>query len=292
MLIVPGPASKELAARVATKLPAPVCPVDSKYFPDGESYVRIAGEVRGDKVAIIQSTYPPQDKHLIELFALLSAAKDMGAKFAIAVVPYLAYARQDKRFEEGEPITARTILQMIETAGADCLITVNVHKEDSLRWLKIPYHNVCCMGAMGNYLRQLNPRIPLVLAPDRGALELAQRMAKTMDAESNFLEKTRNRETGNVMTVEKDLGVKGRDVVIVDDVISTGSSVSNAAKICKRQGAAKTLVACAHALLANSSRERLKEAGVDSIVGTDTIPSDLSRVTVSDLIAEVLRKYV
>ena len=128
MLLIPGPASLELGGKVARLLGLPVVEVESKSFPDGECYVRLTRDVKGEDVAIIQSTYPPQNTHLIQLFLMVDAAKSFGARRVVAVIPYFAYARQDKVFRFYEPVSVETILKILERLGVETLITVNIHE--------------------------------------------------------------------------------------------------------------------------------------------------------------------
>lgn len=142
-----GPASVELGRNLAECLGGEAVPVETKSFPDGESYVRITGDIAGEKVAVVQSTYPPQDRHLVQLLQLLDTARDLNASELIAVVPYLAYSRQDKRFRPGEAVSVRTIVKLIEATGAGSLVTVDVHTDKILDLFRIKAHNLSAMGS-------------------------------------------------------------------------------------------------------------------------------------------------
>ncbi|HID16740.1 TPA: ribose-phosphate diphosphokinase [Candidatus Bathyarchaeota archaeon] len=288
--VLVGPASKELGLKVAQSLGLEAILVESKTFPDGESYVRIPAEKVDEEIFVIQSTHPPQDKHLMELFLMLDAAKDLGGKRLVAVVPYLAYARQDKRFKPGEAISVKTVAKLIEAAGATEFFTFNVHKEEELDFFKIRAVNLTAMPAIGSYLLKEGLNEPYVAAPDEGAYALAAEVATILKAECAYLEKERDKTTGEVRTKYKGLNVKGRDAVIVDDIISTGSTIANAAKVLKRQGARKVYAACAHPLLAEGAGERMRGAGVDEVLGTDCVPSEVSKVTVAQVLAEALKR--
>jgi ribose-phosphate pyrophosphokinase len=287
-----GPASVDLGKRLAADLQAETVPVESKTFPDGESYVRIAGDIQGEKTIVVQSTYPPQDTHLIQLLQILDAARDLKASKIVAVVPYLAYSRQDKRFRPGEAVTVRTIVKMIETAGANSLISVDLHSDKILDLFKVEALNVSAMPAIGEYFSQLNLKDPYVFAPDRGALDRAKTVASLMGAEFSYFEKERDRVTGIVRTEVKNILVKGRDAIIADDIISTGSTIANAASILRRQGARQIYVACTHPLLLEGAKQRILDAGANEIIGTDCVTSDVSRVSVASVIAESLRKIL
>ncbi len=288
--ILIGPASKELGVKVTQELNLKSILVESKVFPDGESYIRIPEEKIDKKVILIQSTYPPQNKHLIELFLMLDAAKDLGAEKITAVVPYLAYARQDKRFRPGEAISVKALAKLIEKAGADKFITFNIHKEKSLEFFNINSINLSGAPAIGSYLLQKGVVNPYIVAPDEGAYNLALEVSKILNCECTYFEKKRDRITGAIKTEAKELDIKGKTAIIVDDIISTGSTIANVAEILKSQGAKKIYAVCIHPILINDAQNRMKMAGVDEILGTDCIPSEISKITVSKVLAEALKR--
>ncbi|RLI13014.1 ribose-phosphate pyrophosphokinase, partial [Candidatus Bathyarchaeota archaeon] len=151
MKVIPGPASRKLGLRLAELLGAEAVPITCKHFPDGESYVRLDGSVEGETVAIVQSTYPPQDKHLLELCLMADTAKDLGAERVVAVVPYLAYARQDKRFLSGEAVSIRTVGKLLRAAGVDKLITIDIHSDEALKALGIEAVSLSAVPLLARY---------------------------------------------------------------------------------------------------------------------------------------------
>ncbi len=286
MIIIAGPASNGIAFRLSKILSAEYTRALTRLFPDGETYIKIEKELKGRTVVIVQSLYPPQDRHYIQLLLMIDVARDLGAKKVIAIVPYMAYARQDKRFTPGEAISIKMVLRGIERAGADYLITVDIHSEKSLReWLSIGYANLSAIPVLAEYFRGKLEN-PMVLAPDLGALDRAKRAGEVLECEYDFLEKFRDRVTGEVTVKPKQLDVKGRDVLIVDDIISTGGTVVLATRELLRLGARKVHVACTHPLFVGDSYEKVLSSGVESVIATDTIPSPASRVSVAPLIAE------
>ncbi|HDJ25835.1 MAG TPA: ribose-phosphate diphosphokinase [Candidatus Bathyarchaeota archaeon] len=290
MKVVPGPASKELGLRVAELLGAEAVQVGYKLFPDGESYVRFDGSVEGETVAIIQSTYPPQDKHLLELCLLSDAAKDLGAKRVVAVVPYMAYARQDKRFMDGEAISIRTVGKLLRAAGVDKLVTVDIHSNEALRALGLEAVNLSAIPLLARYMAEEKGLAgAFALAPDRGALDKAEEANKVLGGGFGWLHKERSLLTGEVRVEEKMLDVSGRTVIIFDDMISTGGTVIAATKLLKKQGAARVYAACSHPLLVGDALKRILASGCDGVVGTDSVPSSVSVVSIAGLLARELR---
>jgi len=295
MIIVGGPAANNIDLEIAKLINAPSVTLEYKKFPDGESYIRYPVEevdISGETVVVVQSLYPPQDKHFLELLLALSTAKDLGAKEVIAVVPYLAYARQDKRFRRGEAISVNVVLKAIESAGADRFITIDIHKEKSLEVLSIPHENLTAMRELAKYLLKRNYKNPVILAPDKGAIGHAKEVAKILGTEYDYIVKVRDRKTGEVRAEAKSLDVEGSTVIIVDDIISTGGTMALAAKCSLALGARAVIAVCTHALLVNNALTRLKESGISEIIATNTVPSPVSRISVANVLAKYLRRIL
>ena len=178
MMIVSGPASPMLSERIRDELGAASVQLEHKVFPDGETYVRLTESLAGKEVAVIQSCYPPQNKNLLDLFFILDAAREMGAKDVAAVVPYFAYARQDDVYRDGEGISARTIARLVEATGTSHFVTVDIPSNKALRFFKIHSENLTCMRLMASYLNERNLHDPYVLAPDDGAIPLAETVSE------------------------------------------------------------------------------------------------------------------
>ena len=292
MKIVGGPSSRELAEKISVLLAAPIVSVKIKRFPDGEFYFKFDEEISGEELLIVQSLYPPQDSHLLELFLMLHTARDHGAKKIRVFVPYLAYSRQDRRYLEGECLSSRMIAEILENLGADALYTIDIHNRRVLSMYKIPVYNLTASEDLAKYFAAKDLVNPLVISPDDEeiAVERAKCAAETIDAEYDFLEKRRDRHTGEIVTYEKQMDAKGRDAIVIDDIISTGKTAANAVKMLKRQGARRVFVGVSHALLLGEAVRILNEAGAEEIVGTDSVMNEYAKVSVAPILAKALEE--
>jgi ribose-phosphate pyrophosphokinase len=287
MIIVGGPAANGIDEKISKILKYELVKVEHKIFPDGESYIRFPRSLKDEEVAIIQSTYYPQDKHLIELFLMIETAKDMGASKVSAVVPYLAYLRQDRRFKDGESLSIKTVLGILNDIGCDSLIVVEPHKADALKYFNGEVKIIDPIPALA---REIKKEIenPFVVAPDRGALNRAERLAKELNSSFTHIEKERDRTTGEVRIKEMPKeNFYGKDVILIDDIISTGGTLELASISSYKLGANKVIAAAAHTLLVNGALDRLKKAGVKDIIGTNSVKVDaeIKIADISDLIA-------
>ncbi len=288
MIVVPGPASQDLGRKVAEMMKSKVVPVVFKAFPDGEYYLRLDGDIKGEEVVIVQTTGPPQDAHIMQLFLMVDAARDLGAERVTAVVPYLAYARQDKRFLPGEAISIETLIKLIEASGTDRFLTVNIHEKTVLEKFSIPTENLSAITLLAEYFKNKGLAGAFSLAPDKGALELAKEADKVLQGRCGWLQKVRHRLTGEIRVEEKKFDIEGKDVIIFDDIISTGGTIAAAVEILKTQGAKRVYAACAHPLLVGEAKRKIMQSGAEEIVGTDCVSNAVNVVSVAPLIAEAL----
>jgi len=281
MRIISGPASQLLSTRVAALLGCGVDLTEFKEFPDGEVYCRVTGDIRNEDVVIIQSTFRAPD--FIYLLELIDACDE--ARSITAVVPYFGYARQDKRFKPGEPITARALAKCIR---ADRVFTVNIHDRSVLGHFQCPAIDLNAAPELGNYIDGMELKDTTILAPDDGALSLVKSAAGPRGLHYDYLEKTRL-SGEEVRIAPKSLDIKGRDVVLMDDIISTGGTIAEAIKLLKAQGVRDVYVACVHPVLAHNAYLKLHDAGVKEVIATDTLEKAVSRVTVAPVIADAVR---
>ena len=289
MKIILGPASTALAEKIAELTGYEKVPVTYKTFPDGENYIRLEGNVQNEHVAIVQTTCAPQDSRLIQLAFIAAAAKRNKARKVTAGVPYLAYARQDKIFLSGEGISVETVAQMLKAAGVDALVTVNIHAESTLSRFPFPAKTLSAIPLLAEYFVQKGCKKAFALAPDKGAMYIAEQAQSVLQGEAGHLEKQRDRYTGQTSQTGKGLNVKGKAVIIFDDIISTGGTIVGAAKILRELGAAHVYTACVHGLLIGDAEKRILDAGVEEVVATDSVPSHVSKVSLAPLIAKALK---
>jgi ribose-phosphate pyrophosphokinase len=288
--VVGGPSSTKLAEQISLQGNLPMVKVSFKRFPDGEFYFRFDEDIEGQDLLIVQSLYPPSDAHIIELLMILHGARDLKAASIGLFIPYLAYSRQDQRYLSGETISSTLLADLIQAQGASYVYTVDVHNKAVLCRYRIPAFNLTASRELALYFRKKGLRDPVVIAPDaeEDARERARMAAEAIEGEFDCLTKQRDRQTGKIRTLEKSLRVSGRDAIVIDDIISTGGTAANAVRILKKQGARRVFVGATHALLMGNALELLKEAGAEEVVGTDSVPSEVAKVTTAGLILKAL----
>ena len=293
MIIIPGPASNTLGEAIAHNLGQEPVFISNRIFPDGESYVKLPSDLKGETVVLVQTTAPEPDRKIMQLLFMARTAQDLGAKRIIVVLPYMAYARQDKRFLEGEALSFDIVLDLLEAAGVNDTILIDVHGEESLEVLKPKHkmriHNLTAIFVLADYLKKNSYDGAYSLSPDIGRRDLVSSVSKVMGGGFAFFEKIRDRYTGKTTMIVKDLDLKGRNVVIFDDIISSGGTMARAIEGLKEQGAGKVAAVCTHALPVPGANEKLKNAGADKIVATDTVESIYETVSVAGLIADFLK---
>ena len=281
MRIISTERSQVLAARVAEKLATPLVETKFTRFPDGELYLR-CGEL--DDETLIVSSVVDNDMLVQTLLAIDAADRSRNT----LVVPYLGYARQDRRFSPGEPISARAVARALST-GVERVYVVNIHDPCALDHFSVPAKNVTIAPAVAGYVGDLRLKNPLILAPDEGAVGFAADVAAVGGWDCDHLEKTRL-SGEEVRIAPKTVDAADREVVIVDDIISTGGTLATAACMLREQGAASIHAACVHGVLTNGAYTRLRAAGVSSVVSSDTYENASSFISAASAIATAIRE--
>lgn len=283
MFVVGGSASQLLSKELAKCLKAKLAKVEIKRFPDDECYVRIEDDLEGADVFLVQTAWP--DKNIVELFLLQDAIRESDVSSLTTVCPYFGYARQDKQFKPGEPISARAIARLVQTQ-TDEFITVDIHAPSIIDWFdNVSAKNVHAYPAIGRHLK--GKGVELILSPDEGRADNAKRVADVVGCEADFLVKERL--DGETVTMTpKSLAVEGKKVAIVDDIISTGGTIAKAAEQLKNQGAARIFAACTHGVFAKGGLDKLRQV-CDEICSTDTIENPTTCVSVAPEIARIAR---
>ena len=286
--VIAGSASKDLGKRIARRIKAPYVEAKTREFPDGESKITFGRIPKNSVVLVVQSTYPPVDTNLMQALSIISQARNVSSKI-YAVIPYMGYARQDRQFLSGEVVTMSIVAKMLQAAGAKKIIAVDIHSKTALNHFKIPKENVSAIPELAKYFKKMKLKNALIVSPDMGGALRAKKFASLLNADSITLKKSRNRNTGKVRIQSSKVDVRGRDLILVDDIISTGGSVIKATQFLKRQKCKRVFVACTHGLFIGDAERKIKKAGASQIISTNTIPRGTSKVDVAGVIAESIR---
>lgn len=276
----------DLAKELASALGCEIIQASTTAFPDGECYTRIDVEKLDDDVVIVQNTFP--DNKLIEMLLLQDAVKKLGAKSITLVIPYFGYARQDRVFKPGEPESAKIMCKHLDM-DCDRVITIDLHKESTLDHFTHPHKDVKAAPVIAEYFKTRG--IDMVLSPDIGAAGRAKIVGDCMGLPHDHLEKTRLSGT-EVRIKPATMDVKGKSVLIVDDMISTGGTIIAATAALKEAGASKVSVACTHGVFVNNALERFAGSPVDSILSCNTLNSSVSHISVAGVVAEAIKDAI
>jgi ribose-phosphate pyrophosphokinase len=277
LMLVSGRANPQLATDIAAKLGVDLGPVEQKTFSNGEVYCRYEDSIRGADVFIVQPTCAnPQEgvtanDSLMELLLMIDAAVGASAHRVIAVTPWFGYSRQDKKSAPREPISARLVARMLEAAGADRVLTMDLHAGQIQGFFQKPVDHMTALFMLTQYFADLNLPDLVVVAPDAGRVKLNKKFASKVGAELAILDKERPAQ--QVAEIGYVIGdVKDKTAVIVDDMIDTAGTLAAAVKTVKEEGAARVFAAATHAVFSGDAFENLRQSGLEQIVVTDTIP--------------------
>ena len=269
--IFSGRANLPLAERIARSADVGLGEVIIRNFSDGEIWAKYSDNIRGYDVFIIQSTQPPAD-HLLELLILIDAAKRASARRVTAVIPYFGYARQDRKDQPRVSVTAKLVANLITAAGADRVITMDLHAPQIQGFFDIPVDHLYASAIFTDHFRKRKIQNLAVASPDVGGLKMARSYAKRLEADLILIDKRRPKQ--NEAEVMNIIGqVEGKNILIVDDIIDTGGTFCNAAVALREGGAKEIFGACTHPLLSGNALERLNASPVKSLAVTDSIPT-------------------
>ena len=292
--IFSGTANPEFAKKISKYLSLPLSECAIKTFSDGEISVQIGESVRGKDVFVIQPTCAPANSNLMELLILTDALKRSSANSITAVVPYFGYARQDRKAAPRVPISAKLVANMMQTAGIDRVVTMDLHAGQIQGFFDVPVDNLYGSLIFLDYLKEKNLKNPIIASPDVGGVARARSFAKKLSLDLVIVDK--RREEANKSEVMNIIGdVAGKDVILIDDMIDTAGTIVKAAGAFKEQGAKSVSAFCTHAVLSGPAYERIESGTLDGLVVTDTIPlrqecDRIKVISVAPLFGEVIRR--
>ena len=286
--IISGKTTEDLGRKISRKIAANFVKSEVRVFPDGESKITLSGEISKKRSVVVQSISPPVDTNLIHALSLIAKAKETSSTVT-AVIPYMGYARQDREFLSGEIVTIKVLAKLFRGAGASEIVAVDIHSLAGLEHFRIKARNVSAVPDLVRHFKKMRLKEPIVVSPDLGGKGRAKEFARGLGLEYIALEKKRDRKSGKVQIKTKNADkVVRRDLILVDDMISTGGSIVKATQFLKKQKCKRIFVACTHALLVGDAEKKIKRAGVSKIISTNTVPGKTSVVDVSSSIAKAI----
>ena len=294
--IFSGNANPELAKKISKFLKVPLGDALVTTFSEGEIRVKINEDVRGRDVFIVQPTCPPTNNNLMELLIMIDAMKRASAKRITAVIPYFGYARQDRKDQPRVPISAKLVANILESAGADRILTMDLHASQIQGFFDIPMDHLFAVNTVVDYFAKKKMKNLVIASPDVGGIKMARAYAKRMNAHLAIVDKRRiddqHTETMSILGE-----VKGKNIVIVDDLVATASSICEAAQALKKAGALKIFAAVTHPILSGPAIERVKKSPIEEFIISDSIPLDASKkdpvfrvLSVAPLLGEAIRR--
>jgi ribose-phosphate pyrophosphokinase len=300
LMLFSGRAHPELAEAVAQELDIKVTPQTARDFANGEIFVRFEESVRGSDAFVLQSCPFPLNKHLMEQLIMIDALKRGSAKRITAVLPFYPYARQDKKHRGREPISARLVADLLKTAGADRIITVDLHTDQIQGFFDGPVDHMHAQGQLSEYVKKKYGTSDVtVVSPDSGRVRVAEKWADSLDgAPLAFIHKTRDPLVPNQVKSNRVVGdVSGRTCVLIDDMIDTGGTIAGAVQVLKDAGAGDVIIATTHGVFSDPAAERLANCGAREVIATDTLPigpdkqfDNLTVLSIAPLLGRTIRE--
>ena len=295
--IFSGSSNPALAGDVCKYLQTELGVAEIDRFPDGEKVIRVEDDVRGRDCFVVQSTCEPVDEHLVELLIYLDCLRRASAKRITAVIPYFGYARQDRKDEGRVPITAKLVANIITTAGANRVLAIDLHAHQLQGFFDIPVDHLTGELVLSKYFKKMKISNLTVVSPDVGNIKIASRYATHLGGELAIVHK--RRVSGSKVEAQEIIGeVKGRNILMCDDIIATAGTVCSAAAMVKERGADKIYVGATHGVFAPQALERLARAPIDQVVVTDTIPlnerskkfNKIKVLSVAEMLGEAIKR--
>jgi len=293
--IFSGTANEPLARAICKSVGCELGKCNIKPFPDGETFVKIEENVRGEEVFIIQPTSPPTNHNLMELFIMIDALRRASAKRITAVMPFYGYARQDRKDQPRVPITAKLVANLLVAAGANRLLTIDLHAQQIQGFFDIPVDHLYAAPVMYDYLRRKNLKDLVVVSPDVGGLKMAHAYSQVLGAGLAIVAKRRKSAT-EVESMAVIGEIKGKNILLVDDLTETAGTLTQAAALLKKKGAKAILACVSHAILSEIGIERLRKSVIDELITTDTVqrpPIDgvkIVTLSVAGLLGEAIKR--
>lgn len=275
LMLFSGRAHPELGTAVANSLGVDVTPTTARDFANGEIFVRFEESVRGSDAFVLQSHPAPLNKWLMEQLIMIDALKRGSAKRITAILPFFPYARQDKKHRGREPISARLVADLLKTAGADRIVSVDLHTDQIQGFFDGPVDHMHAMPILTDYIKENYTLDNIcVVSPDAGRVKQAEKWANTLgDAPMAFVHKTRSVDVANQVVANRVVGdVEGMTCVLIDDMIDTGGTIAGAVNVLRQAGATDVIIATTHGVFSGPARERLSQCGAREVITTDTLP--------------------
>ena len=295
MKIFSGTSNRPLAEAISKSIGMELGNCTIMPFPDGETFVKVEENVRGEDVYIIQSTSPPTNHNLMEMFIMMDAVRRASAKRITAVIPFYGYARQDRKDQPRVPITAKLVANLLVAAGANRILAMDLHAQQIQGFFDIPVDHLYAAPVMYDYLKQKKLTDLVVVSPDVGGLKMAHAYSQTLEGGLAIVAKRRKSAT-EVESMAVIGEIRGKNVLLVDDLAETAGTLTQAAKLLKKKGAKKILACVSHAILGEVGIERLRKSAIDELITTDSVlrPAidgvKITTLSVAGLLGEAIKR--
>lgn len=293
--IFSGTANEPLARAIGKSIGMELGQCTIKPFPDGETFVKIEENVRGEEVFVVQPTSPPTNHNLMELFIMIDALRRASAKRITAVLPFYGYARQDRKDQPRVPITAKLVANLLVAAGANRILTMDLHAQQIQGFFDIPVDHLYAAPVMYEYLKKKNLKDLVVVSPDTGGLKMAHAYSQVLEAGLAIVAK-RRKSASEVESMAVIGEIKGKNILLVDDLTETAGTLTEAARLLKKKGAKQILACVSHAILGETGIQRLRKSSIDELITSDTVQRPdidgvkITTLSVAGLLGEAIKR--